>query len=90
MSLYLVATPLGNLEDLSARARRVLAEARAVYCEDTRRTRGLLSHLGLSTPLARYDDRDARGVERLLERLERGEDVALVSDAGTPVLSDPG
>lgn len=90
MSLYLVATPLGNLEDLSARARRVLGEVKAVYCEDTRRTRGLMSHLGLSTPLVRYEDHDARAVERLLDRLVRGEDVALVSDAGTPVLSDPG
>ena len=90
MSLFLVATPLGNLEDLSARARRVLGEVRGVYCEDTRRTVGLMSHLGLSTPLTRYDDRDPRGVERMLDRLTRGDDLALVSDSGTPVLSDPG
>lgn len=90
MSLYLVATPLGNLEDLSARARRVLGEVKAVYCEDTRRTRGLLSHLGLSTSLLRYDDHDNRGLERMRERLRAGDDLALVSDAGTPVLSDPG
>jgi 16S rRNA (cytidine1402-2'-O)-methyltransferase len=90
VSLFLVATPLGNLEDLSARARRVLAEAKAVYCEDTRRTRGLMSHLGLSTPLVRYEDHDARAVSKLVDRLVRGEDIALVSDAGTPVISDPG
>ena len=90
MSLYLVATPLGNLEDLSARAKRVLGEVKAVYCEDTRRTRGLMSHLGRSTSLLRYDDRDERGLERMRERLRAGDDLALVSDAGTPVLSDPG
>lgn len=90
MSLYLVATPLGNLEDLSARARRVLGEVKAVYCEDTRHTRGLMSHLGLSTPLMRYDDHDDRGLEKMRERLRAGDDLALVSDAGTPVLSDPG
>ncbi len=90
MSLYLVATPLGNLEDLSERAKRVLGEVKAVYCEDTRRTRGLMSHLGRSTSLLRYDDRDERGLERMRERLRAGDDLALVSDAGTPVLSDPG
>ncbi|MBI3297050.1 MAG: 16S rRNA (cytidine(1402)-2'-O)-methyltransferase [Elusimicrobia bacterium] len=90
MSLFLVATPLGNLEDLSARAKRVLGEVKAVYCEDTRRTRGLLTHLGLSTSLLRYDDHDDRELDRMRERLRRGDDLALVSDAGTPVLSDPG
>lgn len=89
-TLYLVPTPLGNLEDLTARARRVLGEVRAVYCEDTRRTRQLLSHLGLSVPALRYRDEDARGVEALLARLRGGDDLALASDAGMPVLSDPG
>lgn len=90
MSLYLVATPLGNLGDLSERAKAVLGSVKAVYCEDTRRTLGLMSHLGLKTPLTRYEDHDPRALERLVERLTRGEDIALVSDAGTPVLSDPG
>lgn len=90
MSLYLVATPLGNLSDLSERAKSVLASVKAVYCEDTRRTLGLMSHLGLKTPLVRYEDHDPRALARLVERLGRGEDIALVSDAGTPVLSDPG
>ena len=88
--LYLVPTPLGNLEDCTARALRALREARAVYCEDTRRTRGLLSHFGIHTPTFRYDERDARGIEKILERLRSGEDLALVSDSGTPVISDPG
>lgn len=88
--LYLVPTPLGNLEDITARALRVLKEARAVLCEDTRRTRVLMSHFGLHAPLERYDDRDERTVEKALRRLENGEDLALVSDSGTPVLSDPG
>ncbi|HVE14287.1 MAG TPA: SAM-dependent methyltransferase, partial [Elusimicrobiota bacterium] len=84
--LYIVPTPLGNLEDTSARALRVLGSVRAAYCEDTRRTRILFSHHGLHTPLVRYQDQDARGVESALERLRRGEDLALVSDSGTPVL----
>lgn len=88
--LHLVPTPLGNLQDLSARALQVLAKVRAVYCEDTRRTRVLLSAHGLSTPLVRYRDDDPRGLERILERLRRGEELALVSDSGTPVVSDPG
>lgn len=90
MTLYLVPTPLGNLEDVTRRAVRVLGQVKAVYCEDTRRTRGLLTHLGIHAPALRYDERDARGIEAILERLRRGEDLALVSDSGTPVLSDPG
>ncbi|MFH2205098.1 MAG: 16S rRNA (cytidine(1402)-2'-O)-methyltransferase [Elusimicrobiota bacterium] len=88
--LYLVATPIGNLEDLTPRARRILSEVRAVYCEDTRRTKRLFSHFDIHTPLLRYKDRDPRGVEHILERLRRGENLALASDAGTPVVSDPG
>ncbi|MFH1726680.1 MAG: 16S rRNA (cytidine(1402)-2'-O)-methyltransferase [Elusimicrobiota bacterium] len=88
--LYVVPTPIGNLEDLSARALRTLREVRAIYCEDTRRTRKLLAHHGLGTPLIRYQDRDERSVERILSRLAAGEDLALVSDSGTPVISDPG
>ena len=88
--LTVVPTPLGNLEDLAPRARRALSQARAVLCEDTRRTRALLASQGIHTPLLRYQDRDPRGLASALERLERGEDLALVSDSGTPVLSDPG
>jgi 16S rRNA (cytidine1402-2'-O)-methyltransferase len=88
--LYIVPTPVGNLEDASARCLRVLREVKAVYCEDTRRTLKLLSHHGIHTPVLRYRDRDPRGVDAVLERLRRGEDLALASDSGTPVISDPG
>ena len=88
--LYLVATPIGNLEDLPPRALRILKEVSTVYAEDTRRTLKLLTHFGIRVRVERYKDRDPRGVERILERLSRGEDVALVSDSGTPILSDPG
>lgn len=88
--LYIVPTPIGNLEDTSPRSLRVLREVRAVYCEDTRRTRKLFTRFNVRTPLMRYKDRDPRGVERILERLRRGEEIALASDAGTPVVSDPG
>jgi 16S rRNA (cytidine1402-2'-O)-methyltransferase len=90
VTLYVVPTPLGNLEDVTQRALRVLGQVRAVYCEDTRRTRVLLSHFGLHVPALRYDEHDERGVERVLDRLRAGEDLALVSDSGMPVVSDPG
>ncbi len=88
--LYVVPTPIGNLEDMTARALRVLKESAVVFCEDTRRTRALMSHFGLAAPLERYDESDARSVEKVLERLRRGQDVSLVSDGGCPGLSDPG
>lgn len=90
-TLYLVSTPIGNLEDVTGRAARVLGEVDAVLAEDTRRTRKLLSHLGLSTPLVSLHahNEEARA-PRILERLDRGERLALVSDAGTPLISDPG
>jgi len=88
--LYLVPTPLGNLEDITQRSLRVLREVRAVYCEDTRRTRVLLTHFGLHVPTLRYDDHNPRAVEQIIARLKAGEDLALVSDSGTPVISDPG
>jgi 16S rRNA (cytidine1402-2'-O)-methyltransferase len=88
--LYVVPTPIGNLEDMTARALRVLKESSVVFCEDTRHTRMLMSHFGLSTPLERYDENDARSVEKLLDRVRRGDAVSLVSDGGCPGLSDPG
>jgi 16S rRNA (cytidine1402-2'-O)-methyltransferase len=89
--LYVVATPLGNLGDLSVRATEVLRAVPVVAAEDTRRTRGLLSHLGASPRLLSYHAHSEEPrLETLLEILHDGRDVALVSDAGTPVVSDPG
>ena len=89
--LYIVATPLGNLGDLSVRAMEVLRAVPVVAAEDTRRTRGLLSHLGASPRLLSYHAHSEEPrLETLLEILHDGRDVALVSDAGTPVVSDPG
>jgi 16S rRNA (cytidine1402-2'-O)-methyltransferase len=90
-TLFVVATPLGNLGDLSTRAAEVLRNAPVVAAEDTRRTRGLLSHLGARPTLLSYHAHsDEHRPEVLLEILRSGRDVALVSDAGTPVVSDPG
>jgi 16S rRNA (cytidine1402-2'-O)-methyltransferase len=89
--LYVVATPIGNLADISLRALRILARADVIACEDTRVTRKLASRYGLSTPLLSYHEHNAE-VRRpeLMSRLGAGEIVALVSDAGTPMVSDPG
>jgi 16S rRNA (cytidine1402-2'-O)-methyltransferase len=90
-TLYVVATPLGNLGDLSPRAAETLRQASVVAAEDTRRTRGLLSHLGVSPTLLSFHAHSGeRRVETLLEILGEGRDVALVTDAGTPGVSDPG
>ncbi len=90
-TLYVVATPLGNLGDLSPRAAEVLRQAPVVAAEDTRRTRGLLSHLGASPTLLSFHAHSReRRLDALLEILDDGRDVALVSDAGTPAVSDPG
>jgi 16S rRNA (cytidine1402-2'-O)-methyltransferase len=90
-TLYVVATPLGNLDDLSTRASAVLGRVAVVAAEDTRRTRGLLSHLGASPQLLSYHAHSkGRRMETLLQILADGRDVALVSDAGTPAVSDPG
>ncbi|MBU6469706.1 MAG: 16S rRNA (cytidine(1402)-2'-O)-methyltransferase [Gammaproteobacteria bacterium] len=89
--LYVVATPIGNLEDLSPRAQRVMAAVQLIAAEDTRHTRALLAHFGLRTPLlALHDHNEAECTPRVLARLLAGESVALVSDAGTPLISDPG
>ena len=90
-TLYLVSTPIGNLEDMTHRAVRVLREAAVIACEDTRQTRKLLDHYGITGPVVSYHDHnEAARTAELLTRLERGESVALVSDAGTPLVSDPG
>lgn len=89
--LYVVATPIGNLEDLSPRARRVLDEVDTVAAEDTRHTGQLFKHAGIGTPLVSLHDHNERErAPKLVERLLAGESVALVSDAGTPLISDPG
>jgi 16S rRNA (cytidine1402-2'-O)-methyltransferase len=90
-TLYLVATPIGNLEDITFRALRTLKECDAVAAEDTRRTGQLLKHFGLSKPLLScFQFNEARRSGEIIERLRRGEKVALVSDAGSPGVSDPG
>ena len=90
-TLYVVATPLGNLADLSQRAAEVLRSVAVVAAEDTRRTRGLLTHLGAApTLLSFHAHSDEHRTESLLDILRSGRDIALVSDAGTPVVSDPG
>ncbi|MDR7481547.1 MAG: 16S rRNA (cytidine(1402)-2'-O)-methyltransferase [Armatimonadota bacterium] len=90
-TLYLVATPIGNLEDLTPRAARVLREVALVACEDTRRTRGLLAHLGVRARVVSLHAHNERArVPELLARLRDGTDVAVVSDAGMPTISDPG
>jgi 16S rRNA (cytidine1402-2'-O)-methyltransferase len=90
-TLYVVATPIGNLDDISARALRVLGGVALIAAEDTRHSARLLQHFGIGTPLAachEHNERDQGG--RFLARLQAGEDVALISDAGTPLISDPG
>ena len=89
--LHVVATPIGNLRDVTLRALEVLAGVDLVACEDTRVTRRLLDHYGIATPLTPYHDHNAEAARpRLLARLASGEALALVSDAGTPLISDPG
>jgi 16S rRNA (cytidine1402-2'-O)-methyltransferase len=90
-TLYLVSTPIGNLEDITHRAVRVLGEVDVIACEDTRHTKKLLNHYGISARTISYHEHNERerAVE-LIKQLKRGEDVAVVSDAGTPGISDPG
>ena len=90
-TLYLVATPIGNLEDITLRALRVLRECDVVAAEDTRHSGQLLKHFGISKPLLSYFQfNEAKRSEEIIERLRRGEKVALVTDAGSPGISDPG
>ncbi len=91
MPLYVVATPIGNLSDITLRAIETLKSVDVVACEDTRRTEKLLSHLGFRKPLHRYDEHTHEASSRkILEMLRNGQSVALVTDAGTPAVSDPG
>ena len=90
-TLYVVATPIGNLDDISARALRTLSEVALIAAEDTRHSARLLQHFGISTPLQachEHNEREQGG--RFIGRLQAGDDVALISDAGTPLISDPG
>lgn len=90
-TLFVVATPIGNLEDITLRAVRILGEVDFVASEDTRHTRKLLSHLSLSKPLiSYYKDKEVRKADEIVAKLLAGENGALVSDAGTPAVSDPG
>jgi 16S rRNA (cytidine1402-2'-O)-methyltransferase len=90
-TLYVVATPIGNLEDITIRALRVLKEVGLVACEDTRRTRTLLTHFGIHVPVTSYFEHNklAKG-PAIIKALHEGKSVALVTDAGTPGISDPG
>ena len=89
--LIVVATPIGNLEDLSSRATQVLCEADLVACEDTRRTGRLLAHLGVKRPLiSLHEHNERQRLPQLMAALQEGKQIALASDAGTPLLSDPG
>jgi 16S rRNA (cytidine1402-2'-O)-methyltransferase len=89
--LYIVATPIGNLRDITLRALETLAAADLIACEDTRVTRKLLDHYGIAAPLTPYHEHNAAAVRpKLLARLAAGEAIALVADAGTPLISDPG
>ncbi len=90
-SLYVVATPIGNLDDISARALKILQEVALIAAEDTRHSQRLLQHFGISTPLAACHEHNERDEgSRFITRLLAGDNIALISDAGTPLISDPG
>src|ERR1700704_4259043 len=90
-TLFVVATPIGNLEDITGRALRVLREASIIAAEDTRRTARLLARYAITTPTTSlHEHNEAQKTGSLVARLDRGESIALVSDAGTPAISDPG
>lgn len=89
--LYLVATPIGNLKDITLRSLEVLQTVNTIICEDTRRTSILLNHYSIKKPLLILNDfNEVQNITSIIERLQNGEDMALVSDAGTPLISDPG
>src|SRR5207247_10051578 len=90
-TLFVVATPIGNLEDITARALRILREVALIAAEDTRRTANLLTRYAISTPTTSlHEHNEQKKTAALIEQLQRGESIALVSDAGTPGVSDPG
>lgn len=90
-TLFVVATPIGNLDDLSPRARQVLEQVDLIAAEDTRRTRRMLTHFGIKTrQISLHEHNEASVVPRLVRQLQEGRNIALVSDAGTPLISDPG
>ena len=90
-SLYVVATPIGNLEDMTPRAVNVLKRVTCIACEDTRHSARLMAHFAIASPLLAYHDHShEQRTQQLLARLQAGEDIALISDAGTPLVSDPG
>lgn len=90
-TLFIVPTPIGNLGDITQRALETLSSVAAIGCEDTRHSRILLQHFGITTPtFAIHDHNESAQANKVIQRLENGEDIALVSDAGTPLISDPG
>jgi 16S rRNA (cytidine1402-2'-O)-methyltransferase len=88
--LYIVPTPIGNLKDITYRAVEILGSADFVLCEDTRRTKKLLNHFAVTTTVKRYNEHSEKSVNLVLQLLKSGKKIALVSDGGTPVISDPG
>ncbi len=91
MNLYIIATPIGNLEDITLRALRILKEVDIIFCEDTRTTKNLLKHYGITTPTdSFYAQSKLSKIDKIINLLREGKNLALVSDAGTPAISDPG
>ncbi|WP_325167623.1 16S rRNA (cytidine(1402)-2'-O)-methyltransferase [Zooshikella ganghwensis] len=89
--LYIVATPIGHLDDFSPRAQRILQQVDLIAAEDTRHSSRLLSHFGITTPMVSYHEHnESQRTEQLLAKLQQGQSIALISDAGTPLISDPG